>query len=109
MSQLKVTLERMKVDRLTSLGIVKEELPQYQIFGQLGDQPKAMVGYVGTQPNAPINIIAPDLPTALVEEITTSVKSQLATAGDSVAVRPSTAQMDELAPVVEDEEVEDEE
>jgi hypothetical protein len=86
------------------MGPVKTELPQYQIWGQLDDNPKALLGYVGTQPGAPINIIVPDLPGDLVAQIQTQVKALLANVGDQVAQRPSTAQMEELESSLTDDE-----
>lgn len=93
---LAVNLKPHVVEQPTVLGPVKKTLPQFQIWGQIDSHPKALLGYVGTQPNAPINIIVPDLPAELVSAIHEQVKSQLPTAGDEVAQRPSSAQMSEL-------------
>lgn len=93
---LKITLTDHVVEQPTLLGPVKKTLPQKQIWGQMDSHPKALLGYVGTQPNAPINIIVPDLPPELVEQIQDQVKSQLATVGDELSQRPSSDQMNEL-------------
>lgn len=106
---LKITLTDHVVEQPTLLGPIKKTLPQKQIWGQLDKHPKALLGYVGTQPNAPINIIVPDLPAELVEQIQSQVKDQLATAGDEVAQRPTSEQMDELeSSLVDDEDLDEE-
>lgn len=89
MSQLVVTLERHTLKRNHPvLGVIDEELPQYKIHGQLGENKPGLIGYVGTQPNAPINLITP-LPVDLQDEVRKQVREQLSTAGTQVSIPPT--------------------
>jgi hypothetical protein len=102
----------MEVDRLTPLGTVKEKVPQMKIWAQLDSQPRALVGYVGTKPGSPINIIVPDLPVSIVEEIKAQVESQLNSGDKLIAVPPTTDEINELIPpedALDDELLEDDE
>jgi hypothetical protein len=93
---LTVTLKQQMVDQRTPLGVVKTAVPQMEIWGQMADNPKRLVGYVGTQPGAPINIILQDLPDELLASIMDQVRAQLSTAGTEMAVAPSTTEVKEL-------------
>lgn len=109
---LVVTLAQMEVDRLTPLGTVKEKVPQMKIWAQLDSQPRALVGYVGTKPGSPINIIVPDLPASIVDGIKTQVESQMQSESKQVAVPPTTDELNELVPSqdeLDDELLEDDE
>lgn len=99
---LHVTLAQMEVDRLTPLGTVKEKVPQMKIWAQLDSQPRALVGYVGTKPGSPINIIVPDLPASIVDEIQKQVQAQMQSGEKAVAVPPTTEELNELIPPMDE-------
>lgn len=99
-------LEQQKVMQETRLGATMVDVPQMQIFAKLNDNPELMVGYVGTQPNAPINLIFPDLPIELVTEIEKQVRNarKESLKQSQIATPPTTEQLAELDPVYQDEE-----
>lgn len=96
-----VRLVQQKVTRETRLGPTSVDVPQMQIFATLDSNAEVMVGYVGTQPDAPINLIFPDLPSNLVDEIEKQVRSlrQESLSKSEIATPPTSDQLAELDPV----------
>ena len=86
---LQVVLERHVGKQQTILGEVDVDLKQFRVFLQSEDLKKARgndrihIGYVGDQPNAPLNLTAPRelFPSAVWEKIREAVRVALAEKG----------------------------
>lgn len=87
--KIAVTLEDHVGERVhPQLGVIPEKLPQKRIFASINDQAPALVGYVGTQDNAPVNLIVA-VPQEIAEAIAGEVRLQMATVGPGLAVAPA--------------------
>lgn len=103
---IKVRLEQHTAKRKhPQLGVLETKLPQYRIFASVDDQPEAHVGYVGTKPNSPINLII-SAEKELADEIGKLVRETLPTASEST---PATApDLSQLQDSEVDDEIDDE-